>query len=213
MGYGSISETVVEPYPHRVRRNAPRPFAGLSPPGVFLALRAAPPLDDKPMRIIDYCRTIVRGCVDPREKSVIVPGLSGFLKRAQDSSPMVALPLCPSPSQSAVSGYGWGSTSCGVVSTREVIVVTRVVGPVEIRGIHESGMGPYLPRVRRKCPPLMGLYPSRTALWSSNQSSISQRDWGFLTVQGGVDPTKLGLLRALPNKLAYILAYIGFFSL
>ena len=27
----------------------------------------------------------MRGCVDPREKSVIVPGLSGFLKRAQDS--------------------------------------------------------------------------------------------------------------------------------
>ena len=27
----------------------------------------------------------MRGCVDPWEKSVIVPGLSGFLKRAQDS--------------------------------------------------------------------------------------------------------------------------------
>ena len=27
----------------------------------------------------------MRGCVDPREKWVIVPGLSGFLKRAQDS--------------------------------------------------------------------------------------------------------------------------------
>ena len=36
---------------------------------------------------------------------------------------MVALPLCSSPSQSAVSEYGWGSTSCGVVSTREVIVI------------------------------------------------------------------------------------------
>ena len=41
------------------------------------------PINDKPMWI-DDCRTIMRGCVDPREKSVIVPGLSGFLKRAQD---------------------------------------------------------------------------------------------------------------------------------
>ena len=73
----------------------------------------------------------------------------------------------------------------------------RVLGAVEIRGIHESGMGPYFPRVRRKCPPLMGLHPLRTALWSSNQSAISQRDWGFLTVQGGVDPRKLGLLPGL----------------
>ena len=71
---------------------------------------------------------------------------------------------------------------------------SRVFGAVEIRGIHESGMGPYLPCVRRKCLPLMGLYPPRTALWSSNQSAISQRDWGFLTVQGDVDPRKLRLL-------------------
>ena len=70
----------------------------------------------------------------------------------------------------------------------------RVFGAVEIRGIHELGMGPYLPRVRRKCPPLMSFYPRRTALWSSNQSAISQRDRGFLTVQGGVDPRKLSLL-------------------
>ena len=74
---------------------------------------------------------------------------------------------------------------------------SRVFGAVEIRGIHEPGMEPYIPRVRRKCPPLMGLYPPRTALWSSNQSAISQRDWGFLTVQGGVDPRKLGLLSRL----------------
>ena len=40
----------------------------------------------------------------------------------------------------------------------------------------------------------MGLYPPRTALRSSNQSAISQRDWVFLTVRGGVDPKKLGLL-------------------
>ena len=49
MEYGRISGTAVEPYPHRVRRNAPRPFGGLSPPRVSLALRAAQPLNDKPM--------------------------------------------------------------------------------------------------------------------------------------------------------------------
>ena len=49
MGYGGISGTAVEPYPHRVRRNAARPFAGLSPPRVSLALRAAQPINDKPM--------------------------------------------------------------------------------------------------------------------------------------------------------------------
>ena len=51
----------------------------------WLYLRAAQPLNDKPMCSIDYYRTIVRGCVDPREKSDIVSGSSGFLKRAQDS--------------------------------------------------------------------------------------------------------------------------------
>ena len=55
----------------------------------------------------------------------------------------------------------------------------------------------YLPCVRRKFPALMGLYPPRTVRWSSNQSAINQRDWGFLTVQGGVDPRKLGLLPRL----------------
>ena len=40
---------------------------------------------------------------------------------------------------------------------------SRVFGAVEIRGINESGMGPYL-SVRRKCPPLMDLYPPRTVL-------------------------------------------------
>ena len=49
MGYGRISGTAVEPYPHLVRRNAPRPFAGLSPTRVSLAIRAAQPLNDKPM--------------------------------------------------------------------------------------------------------------------------------------------------------------------
>ena len=65
-----------------LRRNVPRPFRSLSPHRGFLALRAAQPLNDKPMYMISYCRTIVRGWVDPREKSDIVPGLSGFQKRA-----------------------------------------------------------------------------------------------------------------------------------
>ena len=78
---------------------------------------------------------------------------------------------------------------------------SRGFGAVQIRGIHESGMGPYLLRVRRKCPPLMDLYPPRTALWSSNQSAISQWDWGFLTVQGDVDPRKLDLLPRLMEVL------------
>ena len=37
----------------------------------------------------------------------------------------------------------------------------------------------------------MGPYPPRTALWSSNQSAICQRDWGLLAVQSGLDPRKL----------------------
>ena len=43
----------------------------------------------------------------------------------------------------------------------------------------------------------MGLYAPRTALWSSNPSATSQRDWGFITVPGGVDPINLGLLPRL----------------
>ena len=112
---------------------------------------------------------------------------------------MVALPLCPSPSQSAVIEHGWSSTSCGVVSTREIIVAVLAFLElaVEIRGVHESGVGCYVCRVGRKCPQLMGLYSPRTAMWSSKQSAISQRDCSFLTVQGGVDPRKLGVLPRL----------------
>ena len=73
--------------------------------------------------------------------------------------PWWRLPLCPSRSQPAVSEYGWGSTG---VNTGGHRYCSCVFGAVEIRGIHESGMGPYLPRVRRKCPPLISLYPPRT---------------------------------------------------
>ena len=145
----------------------------------------------------------MRGCVDPREKSVIVPGLSGFLKRAQDSISShggVALMSEPQPISGKRIWLGLHVVRSDV-DTGGHRYCSRVFGAVEIGGILESGMGPYLPRARRKCPPLMGLYPPRTGLWSSNQSAISQRDWGFLAVQGGVDPTKLGLLPRLMEVL------------
>ena len=71
---------------------------------------------------------------------------------------------------------------------------SRGFGAVEIGGIHEPGMRPYLLCVGRKCPPSIGLCPPPTALWSLNQSAISQRGWGFLTARGDVDPRKLGWL-------------------
>ena len=117
-------------------------------------------------------------CVDPREKSDIVPGLSGFLPRAQDSI--------------AFHGDGDLTTEPQPISGKQVWLVfyvvwsdvdtgghrycSRVFGTVEIQRIHKSGMGPYYHRDRPKCPSLMGLYPPRTARWSSNQSAISQRD-------------------------------------
>ena len=149
MGYGRISGTAVEPCRHRVRRNAPRPFAGPSPPRVSLVLRAAQPINDKPMWI-DYCRTIMRGCVDPQEKSVIVPGLSGFLKRAQDSTSShggAALMSEPQPIRGKRIWLGFHVVRSGF-QTVDHRYCSRVLGPVEIRGIHESGMGPCLPRVR-----------------------------------------------------------------
>ena len=126
----------------------------------------------------------MRGWVDPRQKLVIVPGLSEFLKRAQDSISShggVALMSEPQPISGKQIWLGFHVVRSGV-DTGGRRCCSRVFGAVEIRGIHESGMGTYLPRVRRKCPPLMGLYPPRTALWSSNQSALNQRDWGFLTV-------------------------------
>ena len=145
---------------------------------------------------MDDCRTIMRGCVDPREKSDIVPGLSGFLKREQDSVAShggAALMSEPQPISGKRIWLGFHVVRSGVETVGHRYC-PRVFEALEIWGIHESEMGPYLPRVRRKCPQSMSLYPPRTALWSSNQSAISQWDWGFLTVQGGVDPRKLGLL-------------------
>ena len=116
---------------------------------------------------------------------------------------MVALPLCPSPSQSAVSENGWVSMLCGVVSTREVIVIAPAFLELwRFGGFMSRGWDPICPVCDRNPPhSTMGLYPPRTVLWSSNQSAISQRDWGFLTVQGSVDPRNLGLLPRLMEVL------------
>ena len=134
----------------------------------------------------------MRGCVDPREKSVIVSGLSGFLKRAQDSISShsgVALMSEPQPISGKRIWLGFHVVRSGVDAGGRRYC-SRVSGGVEIRGIHESGMGPYLPRVRRKNPILMGLYPPRTELWSSNQPATSQRDWGFSHRAGWCRPEK-----------------------
>ena len=125
------------------------------------------------------------------------------MKRAQDSISShggVALMSEPQPISGKRIWLGFHVVRSGV-DTGGHRYCSRVFGAVDIRGSHESGMGPYLPRVRQKCSPLMGLYPPRTALWSSNQLAISHWDWGFLTVQGGVDPRKLGLLLRLVEVL------------
>ena len=48
--------------------------------------------------------------------------------------------------------------------------------------------------------PALGLHPPKTVLRSSNQSATSERDWGFLTVQGGVDP-KISV--CVPGRLKF----------
>ena len=131
-----------------------------------------------------------------RPAAAIVPGLPAFLKREQDSISShggVSLMSEPQPISGKRIWLGFHVVRSGV-DTGGHRYCFCVFSSVEIQGIPESEMEPYLPRVRRKCPPLMGLYPPRTVLLSSNRSAISQRDWGFLTVQGRVDPRNLGLL-------------------
>ena len=146
----------------------------------------------------------MRGCVDPREKSVIVPGLSGFLKRAQDSLSShgdVALMPEPKPISGRRIWLGFYVVQSSV-DTGGHRYCSRVFGAVEIRVFMNRGWDPIFPVCDENSPhSLMGLYPRRTELWSSNQSEISQRDWGFLTVQGGVDPRKLGLVSRLMEVL------------
>ena len=89
----------------------------------------------------------------------------------------------------------------GGVDTRSHRYFSCIFGAVEIRGIHSSGVAPYLPCVRWKCHPFVGLYPPRTGEWSLNKSAISQQDWSFLTVQGGVYTTNFGLLLRLMDVL------------
>ena len=90
----------------------------------------------------------MRDCVNPWEKSVIVPGLSEFLKRAQESISShggVALMSEPQPISGKRIRLGLHVVRSGV-DTGGHRYCSRVFRSVEIRGIHESGMGPYLPR-------------------------------------------------------------------
>ena len=68
---------------------------------------------------------------------------------------------------------------------------SRGFGAVETRGIYESWMEPFFPRVRWKFPPLNGLYPPWAALCSSIPFSDYPTGLGFLTMHGGIDPIKL----------------------
>ena len=63
-------------------------------------------------------------------------------------------------------------------------------------GIHESGMGPYGPRVRRKRTPLMGLYPPRTALWSYGL--------GFPYRGGRCRPEKARIASSIVRSFRYV---------
>ena len=129
------------------------------------------------------------------------PGLSGYAKRAWDS----ILPWwrCPYARARSISGKGIQSAfhfvRGGVDTASHCYIVPAFLWHKIFGGF--MNRGPYLPRVRRKCPPLMGLYKSRTGLWSSNQSTISQRDWDFLIVRGGVNPRRLGFLPRLVETL------------
>ena len=105
--------------------------------------------------MLDDCRTIVRGWVDPQEILVIVLGLSGFLKQPQDSiSSHGGVTLVSEPQQ--ISGkrvwLRFHVVRSGV-DTGGHRLRSRSVGTVEVWGIPKSGMGPYHPRMRRKCPP------------------------------------------------------------
>ena len=77
---------------------------------------------------------------------------------------------------------------------------SRVAGAVEIRRISQPGMEPYLPRVRRICPPSVGEPLSSSYLgWGTAvelELISDSRQWnsGFHTVGGGVDPRALGFL-------------------
>ena len=98
----------------------------------------------------------MRGCVDPREKSVIVPGSSGFLKRAQDSISSrggAASMSKPQPISGEQIWLGFYVVRSGVDAVGHRYC-SRVFGAVEIREIHKSGMRPYLPVCDENFPQL-----------------------------------------------------------
>ena len=77
---------------------------------------------------------------------------------------------------------------------------SRVAGAVDIRRISEPEMGPYLPRVRRNCPPSVGEPQSSSYLgWGAAVeleliSNSIEWNWGLHTVGGGVGPREPGFL-------------------
>ena len=125
----------------------------------------------------DYCHTIMRGCVDPREEIGHRPRFVSISETGMGLyPPVVALPLCPSPIQSAASQYGWGSTPCGAVSTREVIVIVPAFLELERFGrFMNRGWDPIFPVCDGNAP--HGVYSPRTALRSSNNQRIAEGIW------------------------------------
>ena len=92
--------------------------------------------------------------------------VKGFLNRAQDSISSrggVAVMSEPQPISGKQIWLEFHVVRSDVYTVGHCLF-SRVFGAVEIRGGHESGIGPYFPRVRRKRPSLMGLYPPRTAM-------------------------------------------------
>ena len=90
----------------------------------------------------------MRGCVDPREISVFVPGLSGFLKRAHGSISShsgVALMSEPQPIGGERIWLGFHDVQSGV-DTGDHRRCSRGFAAVESRENHESWMGSYFPR-------------------------------------------------------------------
>ena len=76
---------------------------------------------------------------------------------------------------------------------------SRVVGAVDIRRISEPERGPYLPRVRRNCPLLVGepliiLLGWGGAVELEPISNFGQRGRGFHTVRGGDDRREIGFI-------------------
>ena len=88
----------------------------------------------------------MRGCVDPREKSVILPGVSGFVKLAQASISShggAALMSEPQPISGERIWLGFHVVRSGVDTVGHRC--SRVFGAVEIRGFMNRRWDPIFP--------------------------------------------------------------------